>query len=121
MDDINALLNDAEEQIEAVEDLHDVALTDPITLQRFKTRIKNVLEAQRSALDYLAVGLTETFGKPKGLIYFPLAQAADEFPDVMDRHMPGVATARKEIAVAIEKHQPYHPNMDSLRHLNQLT
>ena len=121
VDDIQALLTDADNQIEVVKELHDKALIDASVRSQFKTRIKNILENQRSALDYLAVAITKQYGTPKGLLYYPLAQNQDEFPAEMDRKMPGVAAAEPGIAAAIERHQPYHPIMEWLRELNQLT
>src|SRR5664280_548007 len=75
MDDITALLDDANEQLQNAGGLHDQALGDDNVRRRFRTRVKNVLENQRSALDYLAVGITEKYGTPKGFLYYPRAQA----------------------------------------------
>lgn len=119
VDDIAALLDDAAEQMRTAEKLHDEALDNADARSRFKTRVKNVLENQRSALDYLAVGITKEYGTPKGLIYYPLAQSEDEFAAVMERKMPGVTAAQPDIAAAIQRHQPY--NNEWLRELSQLT
>jgi hypothetical protein len=121
MDDINALLDDADEQIGVIQALHDPALSDEKERRRFRTRVKNVLENQRSALDYLSVGITEKYGKPKGLIYYPLAQSEQDFAAQMDGKMPGVAAARPDIADAIKRRQPYLQTHEWLRQLNQLT
>jgi hypothetical protein len=120
LDDVLALLDDADEQMELAAQLHDEALHDQRVRGRFKTRIKNVVEAQRSALDYLAVEITNRHGTPKGLIYYPLAQAPNEFGPQMDSKMPGVATADPSIASTIERFQPYQPDGEWLRELNQL-
>jgi len=120
-DDTLALLQEADEQIEALKALHDEALGNSNVRSRFKTRIKGVLENQRSALDYLAVGLTNEVGSPKGSIYFPLAQSDDEFDTHMEGRMPGVAAAAPHIADAIRQHQPYHPGNEWLRNLSRLT
>lgn len=119
--DIQALLAEADAQIVALKRFHDDALNDPNARRPFKAKIKNVLENQRSALDYLAVGVTEQVGTPKGLIYYPLAQSPSEFPTLFEAKMPGVAVANKHVMAAIERHQPYSPNHEWLRHLNQLT
>jgi hypothetical protein len=122
VDDIKALLNDAVEQFDVVKELHDAALEDPDARSKFKTRVKNVLENQRSVLDYLAVGITKQFGTPKrGFIYYPLAQSENEFPVLMENKMPGVAAAEPDIAAAVKRHQPYHSRNLWLRELNQLT
>jgi hypothetical protein len=120
--DIAALLDDAAEQIKIAALLHDKALTNPTARGPFKSRIKNILENQRSALDYLAVAITERYGTPgKGFIYYPLAASPQEFPQTMDSKMPGVAVNRPDIATKIEAYQPYQPMMQWLRTLNQLT
>jgi hypothetical protein len=121
LDDIVALLDDADEQIATADKLHDKALATPIARSPFKTRVKNVLENQRSALDYLAVEVTNRYGKPKGRIYYPLAQSESEFPAVMESRMPGVAANKPDIAEAIKRFQPYDARGERLRELNQLT
>jgi hypothetical protein len=83
--------------------------------------VKNVLENQRSALDYLAVGITEKYGTPKGFLYYPLAQSETDFAAQMNSKMPGVAAARPDIADAIKRHQPYLATHEWLRQLNRLT
>lgn len=120
-DDIAALLDEAQEQIEGLSGAHDAALTDPGKRGRFRARVKGILEHQRSALDYLAKDLTERFGIPKGLIYYPLAQNDADFEAQMNAKMPGVLSSRSDLADVIGGHQPYQENMEWLRHLNQLT
>jgi hypothetical protein len=121
-EDIRALLDDADEQIRLATTLHARALAIPTARGPFKTRVKNVLEAQRSALDYLAVRITERYGTPsKKFIYYPLAQSEPEFPSEMGSKMPGVAAAEPGIAEAIKQFQPFQINGEWLRDLNQLT
>lgn len=73
--------------------------------------VKNAIENQRSALDYLAVSIYERFGRaakgkePK--IYFPFARAPDRFATDIDSRMPGVREARPDLAEVIERHQPF--------------
>lgn len=119
LDDIAAILDDAQEQMGALQALHDEALDKEAARPRFRARVKSVLEQERSALDYLAVEITNRYGTPRGLIYYPLAQSAHDFPMVMEQKMPGVAAAAPKVATAIEKWQPYQPGVE-LRDLNQL-
>jgi hypothetical protein len=121
LEDIAAILDDAQEQISALQPLHDEALDKEAARPRFRARIKSVLEHERSALDYLAVELTKRHGTSKGLIYYPLAQSTQDFSTVMENKMPGVAAAATKVAAAIEKWQPYQPGMEWLRDLNKLT
>jgi hypothetical protein len=120
LEDIAAILDDAKEQISALQALHDEALDKEAARPRFRARVKSVLEQERSALDYLAVEITKRHGTTNGLIYFPLAQSAHDFPMEMERKMPGVAAATPKVATAIEKRQPYQQGMEWLRDLNQL-
>ena len=120
-EDIAALLADAKEQItRTLPQLHNEALANQDVRPRFRARIKSVLEQQRSALDYLAVEITNRYGTPKGLIYYPLAQSDANFSFEMDHKMPGVRPARQDIESAIKKWQPYQPGMEWMRELNQL-
>ena len=121
MDDIVALLNDAHDQIQVVKTLHDQALEDTAARGPLKSRIKNVLENQRSTLDYLAVAITKRYGSDKGFVYYPLAQSEQEFPSEMETKMPGVAGAEPAICDAIKRHQPFQSNGGWLREMNQLT
>lgn len=121
LDDIAALLQDADDQFAVVSELHDAAFAHNAIRSRFKARLKNVLENLRSSLDYLAVDITERYGVRKGLVYYPMAQSEREFPSVMDGKMPGVRTTEPAIADAIQRHQPYQPGHEWLRHLSTLT
>ncbi|HTX30109.1 MAG TPA: hypothetical protein VMD09_01925 [Solirubrobacteraceae bacterium] len=121
LEDIAALLDDAEDQLRTAQTLHDQAFKKSIARSQFKARVKNILEAQRSALDYLAVEITNQRGTPKGLIYYPLAQSASEFDGEMNGKMPGVMANAPDIAKAVEARQPFQPGYDWLRDLNQLT
>ena len=120
-EDIAALLADAQEHIQdSLPKLHDEALVNANARSRFRARIKSVLEQQRSALDYLAVEITTLYGTPKGLIYYPLAQSDLSFLGEIDNKMPGVRTARPDVADVIKKWQPYKPGIEWLRQLNSL-
>lgn len=120
-EDINALLDDANEQIrETLPTLHEESLENENARPRFRARIKSVLEQLRSTLDYLAVELTGRYGTPKGLIYYPLAQGSQDYQTEIDKKMPGVAVARPDIAQVIQKWQPFQPGKEWLRELNQL-
>jgi hypothetical protein len=120
LEDAVALLNDARDQIGALQALHDEALDKEAARPRFRARVKSVLEQERSALDYLAVEITKLHGTPKGLIYYPLAQSARDFPTVIESKMPGVAASAGKVAATIAKWQPYQLGVEWLRDLNQL-
>jgi hypothetical protein len=120
LEDIGALFDDAQEKITRLQVLHDEALANESLQSRFRAGVKSVLEQERSALDYLAVEITERYGTPKGMIYYPLAQSESDFSLQMQSKMPGVAAAAPAIAAVIKKWQPYQQSGEWLRHLNQL-
>lgn len=120
LEDIAAILDDAQELISTLQALHDEALDKEAARPRFRARVKSVLEQERSALDYLAVEITKGYGTPRGLIYYPLAKSAHDFPMEMESKMSGVRAAAPEVATVIEKWQPYQPGAGWLRDLNQL-
>lgn len=120
LDDIHALLADSEEQLATLHSLHDEAIRDTRVHARLKTRVKSIVEHYRSVLDYLAVEITSRYGKTQGSgnIYYPFAQAPNDFGPTMERNMPGVAAAEPTIADAISRHQPY--DSEALRNLSKL-
>ena len=120
--DIDALLEDATEQLERVRELYAGSLREQEVPAALKTRIKNVVEHQRSALEYLAHAIYERHGDGKGAkSYYPVAPAPTKFPDVFERVLPGVAANCPDVRDAIKAHQPYEPGFEWLRHLTLLT
>lgn len=120
-EDTAALLDDADEQIDWLKAIHDQALTDQTARSRFRARIKSVLEQQRSTLDYAAVDITERFGEPRGLVYYPFASNDPNFDAEIDKKMPGVRSTRPDIVAVVRQHQPYQQSQQWLGELNQLT
>jgi hypothetical protein len=121
-EEVELLLDEARAQIADLVSLHDQALAEAAVRGRFKVRVKSVLENQRSALDYLAVGITTQFGTPKkGKIYYPLAKSDQVFPSIMNSTMPGVMQAAPEIADVIRACQPHTTRGEWLGRLNRLT
>jgi hypothetical protein len=105
--DCEDVLSLANEQIRAIlEMLRDGARTK--TLPRtFRPLIKNVVENQRSALDYTAQVIYDQWAtkkKPQN-VYWPLAKKPEDFPSLMEGNFPGVAATRPDIRDAIERHQ----------------
>jgi hypothetical protein len=121
VDDIDALINEAADQLVAVRGLYQRSLTVASRLSRLQAKIKNVLENQRSALDYLAHAIVERDGKAGSRAYFPVAKKPEVFSDVFGGQMPGVRATRPDIEGAIEKRQPYQPGYEWLEHLVFLT
>lgn len=72
LDDVQTLLEDTDEQLALVFRLHDESAESGVMSRRFKPRIKNVVENQRSVLDYLAYEVHQRHGRPtKVKIYYP--------------------------------------------------
>jgi hypothetical protein len=119
--DIDELVVGAAEQIEEIDGLLSSTPPSGKAPSKVPRLVKNCVENQRSALDYLAFDITERFGnltsKDEGDIY-PSAQSDAELSAQMVKRMPGVELARPEIFGAIARHQPY--NRPWLKKLNQL-
>jgi len=110
--DIDALIEDAAEQLEVIRSLYDATLHEREASRRLKTRIKNVLENQRSAI-------VERHGDPKRHSYYPVAPTPSKFPDAFKRTLPDVKSAK--IRKAIETRQPYQAGYEWLADLVTLT
>jgi hypothetical protein len=105
-----------------VRELYDQTLREKEVPAALQTRIKNVVENQRSALEYLAHGIYERHGDGKGSnSYYPVANVATEFGGLFEHHLPGVAGNAPKVRDAIKARQPYEPGYEWLRHLVLLT
>lgn len=119
LDDIAAVLKAADEGVLRLsgEYFHTIrAQTMPASLQ---VVIKNVLENQRSALEYLAWAITDAFGVTSIRTSYPMTTGPFDLAGQMPRLMEGVAPSRPEIAEALGRHQPY--NRPALGNLSKLT
>ena len=117
--DINALIEDASEQLGVVRELYHKTLQEKEASQRLKTRIKNVLENQRSALEYTAHAIVQRHGDPKCHSYYPVARSPSEFRRAFKRTLPGIKS--NAVREAIEARQPYQRGYEWLGHLVTLT
>lgn len=120
MRDVDALLDGASGQLTTVRNLYEATLEkkDASPLQ---VLIKNILENQRSALDYMARAIVERYGKSGGKVYYPMARHPNEFPNLFERNMPGVNALRPDLRNAIKHRQPFRPGYDWLGYLSTLT
>jgi hypothetical protein len=107
-DDIRDLLADTQEQLALVNTIYKGCQETGEETRRLRPRIKNVIENQRSLLDYLAVSVHERFGKETGAkISYPFS-TAERFTADIDNRMPGVRKAQPTITDAIHRHQPFN-------------
>jgi hypothetical protein len=126
MDDIHDLLDHTDEQLALVEQLYRRSLEAKEQGKRLKPQIKNVLDNQRSALDYLAHHIYERHGAltskgTKAKSYYPIANSPQEFDAWFDKNLPGVRAKRPDIADAIKRHQSWQPDHDWLKWLAGLS
>lgn len=120
-EDIDALIAEAAKQIALVEGSYEGALHARHASGTLRVQIKNVLENQRSALEYLANGLHEALGgTPSGRVFFPIAPAPKDFPALIKGQLP---TVTKDVAAygVIEAAQPYQTGCAWIGHLAVLT
>jgi hypothetical protein len=121
-DDIDAVLDDAAEQLDRVRELYGESLAEQKAPQALKVRIKHALDDQRSALEYLAHAIYERHGDGKRRkSYYPIAIKPGDFPNLFERYLPGVATNCPKTRKAIKDRQPYQPGYEWLHHLALLT
>jgi hypothetical protein len=108
MDEIRALLHDTQEQLRTVHLIYKECQDSGVVSPRLGPRVKNVIENQRSALDYIAVLIHAKCGRPSSAkIYFPFSTAPENFERDIDRRMPGVRGKRPDIADLIRDNQPF--------------
>lgn len=88
-----ALVGSAEAAIDDVHAAYEQSLSAKHVAADLQIAIKNVVENLRSALDYAARAIHQSFGGATGKVYFPIcrpdAQAAD-FPSRANKDIPGV-------------------------------
>src|SRR5437899_766768 len=85
--------------------------------------IKNVVENQRSVLDYTAQAAADKYGCGTDP-YWPAAQKPAEFKARMNepkRGLPGLLANHPKVAATFERHQPYQPSHGWIWHLFDLT
>jgi hypothetical protein len=110
----------AADQLAEVTTLHNEALITGEVTGRMQALIKNVVENQRSVLDYTAQAIADKYGcgtKP----YWFGASKPTEFRRAIQKQLPGILNGHQKIADALERHQPYQPSHGWLPHLFSLT
>ncbi len=122
MQDVDDLLAHTEAFLNDLDPLYHDALAARDEGHRLRPMIGTILKEQRAAIDFMATAIYAKHGargerhKPG----YPFAKSPQRFQRTIDRSMPGVRSARPDIADAIELHQPYSPDHEWLRWLNGL-
>jgi hypothetical protein len=121
-DDIHALLNAANGQLVILRALYEQSIEAQQLDPELRPLIKNILENQRSALDYLAQRILDKHGTPGATkkVYYPLAYGPNAFPNWFDKNLPGVKKGCPAAHDAIRDRQPYEPGYDWLQDLLDL-
>ena len=83
--------------------------------------VTTVVRSLQGALEKIANEVNENFcgGNPEKS-YFPIWDDRSKFPRSLEKNMPGLQAAHPQIAAAIERQQPYHPNQRQLARLKPL-
>jgi len=107
MDQVRAVLDEADKQLVAISTLYGADLELQRASPTLRGKIKGFLGNQRAALDHLAHGVVATHGAGEAHTHYPFAAEAEAFDASVDKNMPGVREQRPDIAAAIARHQPF--------------
>ena len=131
LQDINELLEAAEQGINFLEKENVIAQTNNEKPNLSRTKIKGILEHLRSVLDYVAVDITETLkeeclkkniqAKKVGKIYFPIRDNSTEFSEVIQKNFCYLKEFYPSIYELVENIQPFEGKDNWLQRLSKLT
>jgi len=110
IDDIDALFEVADEQLQKIEAEYDKSLNSQAISPKLSVYIKNYLENLRSPLDYLAKEICEKIlSKTKGhKTYFPIScENSNAFASHMSKYLSGLDVANKQLYTVLEEIQTY--------------
>ena len=108
--DINAVLAEADEQLQSIEADYARALREKKIPTRLPVRIKNYLENLRSSLDYVATDISENvLGRTSSeRSYFPIGcRTPAEFWSHLQRNLPCLKERNPSLCAVLEGIQPY--------------
>jgi hypothetical protein len=108
--DLRALTQVAETQVSRLNDAYQIALAGNDLPDTVAVEIKNLLENERSILDYLAMHIrTSCCARPKAKekIFFPFANRRAEFSRKARRAFPGLEESRSDLWTYLDSVQPY--------------
>jgi len=102
----------AEEQIGQIDAIYAKTLEANEVSGRLQALVKNVLDNQRSALEFVAYAVVETYGDTSklGKVHWPNTTDPTKFQGLFDFRVPGVRANRSDIADAFERHQEFQPD-----------
>jgi hypothetical protein len=118
---IEALISRSQEDIDKIEEGYHSSLAAREISPDLKIDIKNLCGNLRSALDYLAKDIRETFcPKATKRFYFPIFQDQAEFNSQMAKWFPDLSVSEPRLWRYLESIQPYNPGYDWLGRFNTL-
>jgi len=120
---IEALISRSEQDLGTIEQTYGSSLAAREIPPDLKIDIKNLCGNLRSALDYLARDMRETFcPKPKTheRFYFPILPDQAQFESEMTKWFPGLSLNRPALWSYLESIQPYHPAYEWIGRFNRL-
>ena len=101
---VGALREECKQQIQVIQKLYETALTARELPVEFQPKIKNILENQRSILDYIAHFTVENFGKSGNRSQYPLAPEIGMLRTSIAKCLPGVVET--DLVEFFSKRQP---------------
>lgn len=117
------LLEFAESELKRIRQLYEQAAVKRAVTPKLLISIKIFAEQVRSALDYLAHDIRESYGPPPRAtdkIYFPVLDDVEAFHRKVPIWFPQLRESACEIYEYLESVQPYHPGQDWLKHFVDL-
>ena len=121
-DDAKSLIEAAKSDLSAIKSEYELCLSDQHIRKALLIKIKNFMENLRSALDYTAHGLFESYGDPgqrgRNKIYFPYAAASIELSrfrqqQTIQNSIPGLPRNRPDIVEKLESYQHFASHKNS--------
>ena len=113
LDDINAVLEVADELLQQIQAEYDGSLSSKNVSPKLSVYIKNYLENLRSSLDYLVSEICEKILSQTKVhkAYFPIScENAKAFKAHTDKNLPGLNQLHPSLYVALKEIQPYMPS-----------
>ena len=102
------LLTTAKTTIDALFSEYDAARGNDEVIQVSRVPIKSCLENIRSAFEYMAMDIYESYSKKKTKIYFPYGENEKSFKGSVDKNLPGLATQAPNLFKLVESVQPHY-------------
>ena len=111
----------AADRLRRAESLFEASLRVQNAGPDLQLAVDDVVQQQRSALDFLANRLVEhATGGPAKQVAYPMERSESEYNGKADRLMPGVRASRPDIMAIVRLHQRWQPGYEWLGQLNEL-